>query len=189
MAKKLSQKEFRRAAICFECGGVASQDRLHQLLADEEERDVLKYWSDQFNIEPEEIITIEDLQTKEEVHFVAGNFNWDSNYEALFARINHSLCDAGTGLLLYWFGTGYYSMAKNDPKDPLLPLFSTIQDRFISNKFNSYQIAFDPYEEQLVPELSEVLETNFHIPTAFFAPYSTMYVEYSMENYPKHYFD
>lgn len=192
MAKKLTREQFKRAAICFECGHIPSKEKLKEIIANPETLDVLKYWTDQFGIAPEDAIVVEALESKEELHFVASHFNWDGNTESLSAIVDHPLCDAGTGLLLYWLGQGYYYLVKNlnsEYDQQLHGLFQKIVDKFLSNDFATYQIAFDPYAENLVPQLSEVLEEGYQFPPTFFAPYSTMQMECDTDKYPKEYWD
>ncbi|WP_227499210.1 DUF4274 domain-containing protein [Shewanella sp. MR-4] len=100
MAKLLTQEQFIRAYECAELGCITNHDRLAQLLADPD-YDALHEYSAYFGKAATQIVCISDLQSMEELHFVAGNLNWDDHDpDMVRAIIEHPLCDAGTALLL-----------------------------------------------------------------------------------------
>lgn len=78
MAKLLSQEQFIRAYECAEFGCFANQQQLAKLLADPD-YDFLHQDSTYFGKAATQITCISDLQSMEEVHFVAANLNWDDD--------------------------------------------------------------------------------------------------------------
>ncbi|MCO1333004.1 DUF4274 domain-containing protein [Microbulbifer sp. OS29] len=182
MAKKLTEKEVHRARICFECGCLPSRKFWSDMINDKgEQYDAVMYFAKQFPVSEDEIITIEELQSREEIHAVADNYHWDDNtLDSLYAFINHPLCDAGTALLLFWKGAGYRILSHNscpsDDKEEKL-FFSELILRFKAKGFNSYDIAFNPYSDHYIPPLDECLKKGYLIPGEFLCPYSTMYVD------------
>ena len=138
------------------------------------------YKAEQFPISENDVITVEELQTKEEIHAVADNYNWD-NYgvKSLYAFIEHPLCDAGTALLLFWKGSGFDTLGRNlnfsNEQEKIF--FQELVLRFKAKQFNSYKIAFDPYDEYYVPTLDDCLQKGYVIPGELFCHYSTMYID------------
>lgn len=185
MAKLLSQEQFIRAYECAEFGCFANQQQLAKLLADPD-YDFLHQDSTYFGKAATQITCISDLQSMEEVHFVAANLNWDDDDpDIVRAIIEHPLCDAGTALLLYWYGQGFYYSTPETLNTPFGQLFKTITDRFIERGCASYKIHFDPIKECFMPSLEDVLTRGFQIPGAIFAPYSTMEIE-TYEGHPRY---
>lgn len=185
MAKLLSQEQFIRAYECAEFGCFANQQQLAKLLADPD-YDFLHQDSTYFGKAATQITCISDLQSMEEVHFVAANLNWDDDDpDIVRAIIEYPLCDAGTALLLYWYGQGFYYSTPETLNTPFGQLFKTITDRFIERGYASYKIHFDPIKECFMPSLEDVLTRGFQIPGAIFAPYSTMEIE-TYEGHPRY---
>ncbi|UXK09313.1 DUF4274 domain-containing protein [Shewanella putrefaciens] len=185
MAKLLSQEQFIRAYECAEFGCFANQQQLAKLLADPD-YDFLHQDSTYFGKAATQITCISDLQSMEEVHFVAANLNWDDDDPNIVrAIIEHPLCDAGTALLLYWYGQGFYYSTPETLNTPFGQLFKTITDRFVTRGYASYKIHFDPIKECFMPSLEDVLTRGFQIPGAIFAPYSTMEIE-TYEGHPRY---
>ena len=185
MAKLLSQEQFIRAYECAEFGCFANQQQLAKLLADPD-YDFLHQDSTYFGKAATQITCISDLQSMEEVHFVAANLNWDDDDpDIVRAIIEHPLCDAGTALLLYWYGQGFYYSTPETLNTPFGQLFKTITDRFVTRGYASYKIHFDPIKECFMPSLEDVLTRGFQIPGAIFAPYSTMEIE-TYEGHPRY---
>lgn len=185
MAKLLSQEQFIRAYECAEFGCFANQQQLAKLLADPD-YDFLHQDSTYFGKAATQITCISDLQSMEEVHFVAANLNWDDDDPNIVrAIIEHPLCDAGTALLLYWYGQGFYYSTPETLNTPFGQLFKTITDRFVERGYASYKIHFDPIKECFMPSLEDVLTRGFQIPGAIFAPYSTMEIE-TYEGHPRY---
>ncbi|CAH0535481.1 hypothetical protein VST7929_03055 [Vibrio stylophorae] len=181
MAKKLNNAQKLRASICFECGCIPSQTAWQRMCeAKGEDYDDVRYMADQMNIDDDAVVTIECLQSKEELHVVADHYNWDDNaLPSLQAMIDHPLCDAGTALLLFWKGEGYRALSPNPgyASAEIITFFKTLYQRFCHQEFNSYSIAFDPYEEGYVPTLEESIAQAYFIPGVFFCPYSRMFVQ------------
>lgn len=185
MAKLLSQEQFIRAYECAEFGCFANQQQLAKLLTDPN-YDFLHQDSTYFGKAATQITCISDLQSMEEVHFVAANLNWDDDDpDIVRAIIEHPLCDAGTALLLYWYGQGFYYSTPETLNTPFGQLFKTITDRFVTRGYASYKIHFDPIKECFMPSLEDVLTRGFQIPGAIFAPYSTMEIE-TYEGHPRY---
>ncbi|MGI2166005.1 hypothetical protein ACRN9L_08490 [Shewanella oncorhynchi] len=82
MAKLLSQEQFIRAYECAELGCIANQQLLAKLLADPD-YDALHEYSAYFGKAATQITCISDLQSMEELHFVAANLNWDVRREVV----------------------------------------------------------------------------------------------------------
>ncbi|MGI2119791.1 DUF4274 domain-containing protein [Shewanella oncorhynchi] len=157
MAKLLSQEQFIRAYECAEFGCFANQQQLAKLLADPD-YDFLHQDSTYFGKAATQITCISDLQSMEELHFVAANLNWDNDDpDMVRAIIEHPLCDAGTALLLYWYGQGFYYSTPETLDTPFGQLFKTITDRFVARGYASYKIHFDPLKECFMPSLEDVL--------------------------------
>ncbi|MGX2954874.1 DUF4274 domain-containing protein [Shewanella sp. JL219SE-S6] len=66
----------------------------------------------------------------EELHYVAANLNWDNGLESPAAILNHPLCDAGTALLLYWYGQGFFHSNPADAEPEEKALFDRLITRF-----------------------------------------------------------
>lgn len=180
MAKKLTKEQQYRASICFECGCIPSKHAWAKMQQEKgDDYDAVMYMANQFPISEQEVITIEDLQTKEELHAVADNYNWDDSSDALYAFIDHPLCDAGTALLLFWKGAGYQELSEKSTyaTEQKIIFFKELIRRFDNKEFNSYQIAYDPYDECYVPSLDECINNGYFIPGTFFCPYSKMYID------------
>lgn len=185
MAKLLSQEQFIRAYECAEFGCFANQQQLAKLLANPD-YDFLHQDSTYFGKAGTQITCISDLQSMEELHFVAANLNWDNDDpDMVRAIIEHPLCDAGTALLLYWYGQGFYYSTPETLDTPFGQLFKTITDRFVERGYASYKIHFDPIKECFMPSLEDVLTRGCQIPGAIFAPYSTMEIE-TYEGHPRY---
>ncbi|MCU8008923.1 MAG: DUF4274 domain-containing protein [Shewanella sp.] len=185
MAKLLSQEQFIRAYECAEFGCFANQQQLAKLLANPD-YDFLHQDSTYFGKAATQITCISDLQSMEELHFVAANLNWDNDDpDMVRAIIEHPLCDAGTALLLYWYGQGFYYSTPETLDTPFGQLFKTITDRFVARGYASYKIHFDPIKECFMPSLEDVLTRGCQIPGAIFAPYSTMEIE-TYEGHPRY---
>ncbi|EHH2451434.1 DUF4274 domain-containing protein [Vibrio vulnificus] len=181
MAKRLTKEQKKRASICFECGFIPSKEAWSNIcLKQGEDYETVRYMADQFDISDDDMVTIECLQSKEELHVVADHYNWDDEgVESLYAILNHPHCDAGTGLLLFWKGSGYSALSPNPgfaTQDEIV-FFKEVYDRFVNKKFNTYDIAFDAYYEMYVPSLEEYLENSYVVPAEFLCPYSKMYVQ------------
>jgi len=185
LAKLLSQEQFIRAYECAEFGCFANQQQLAKLLANPD-YDFLHQDSTYFGKAATQITCISDLQSMEELHFVAANLNWDNDDpDMVRAIIEHPLCDAGTALLLYWYGQGFYYSTPETLDTPFGQLFKTITDRFVARGYASYKIHFDPIKECFMPSLEDVLTRGCQIPGAIFAPYSTMEIE-TYEGHPRY---
>ncbi|ACA86783.1 DUF4274 domain-containing protein [Shewanella woodyi] len=181
MAKKLTKEQGKRASICFECGCIPSKDVWREAVAEKgKDYDSVMYMAKQFPISECEVITIEELQSIEEIHAVADNYNWDNNcIKSLYAFIDHPLCDAGTALLLFWKGAGYEQLGHHPrfPNEQEKLFFQELVLRFKTKQFNSYKIAFDPYDECYVPTLDDCLQRGYLIPGELFCQYSTMHID------------
>lgn len=181
MAKKLTKEQKERASVCFECGSIASKDVWNKICAEQgDDYKAVRYMADQLNISDDDMVTIECLQSKEELHVVADHLNWDGEgVESLYAILDHPHCDAGTALLLFWKGSGYSALSPNPGLATLeeIEFFSELHRRFVSKAFNTYDIAFDAFAEEYVPSLEEYLGNKYVIPPEFLCPYSRMYVQ------------
>src|SRR5690349_11672254 len=74
----------------------AQQERLRYLLEDE--------WADEAD-EKHSMLTFREhigaVESPEELHLFAGNFNWDCGWEELVVVLEHPKCDYGTALMVY----------------------------------------------------------------------------------------
>jgi hypothetical protein len=91
------------------------------------------------------------VQTSEELHQFAANFNWDTGADVLEKVVKHPLCDKGTALMIYFLGKPewYYnhlrrgkSLIGDQPK--MLAFLQSIERMVSRGEFTSSNIAFDP---------------------------------------------
>lgn len=47
---------------------------------------------------------LKQLESTQEIHEFATNYNWDYGIEPLKLILQHPLCDRGTALKIYWLG-------------------------------------------------------------------------------------
>jgi hypothetical protein len=96
---------------------------------------------------------VSSLQTSEELHLLAWNYNWDNSdaVEVMRHIINHPLCDQGTALLIYWYAGPCYvyarpdETARSDTADhALYALVEEIERNYLAAKFRYQSIRFDP---------------------------------------------
>ncbi|WP_417761656.1 DUF4274 domain-containing protein [Shewanella sp.] len=182
MAKRLTREQFLRAFECSEAGAISSPEKLSAWLADAEMVDVLKSIAAEFDKSAEQLVCISQLQSMEELHYVAANLNWDDGITAAQAIINHPLCDAGTALLLYWRGQGYWYSKPNSPAAEK-QFFAELIARFSDNRFASYRIAYDAVGEMMLPSLKELQQNQLSFPGILLCQYSTMQVAVDEHDY------
>lgn len=172
MTRLLSREQYLRALECAELNGIPDRVTLLKWLEDPEMRETLTYWSDQFYKAPEDLVCVADLQSKEELHYVAAHLNWDDdNLLAQEAILAHRLCDGGTALLLYWYGQGWVYSNPERSDDPDAAFFERLIQRFAKDDFATCSIVFDPREEQFIPTREEMIKGNLNFPGILLAPY------------------
>ncbi|MBO2638671.1 DUF4274 domain-containing protein [Shewanella algae] len=174
MAKRLTQEQFFRAFECAESGAICDTEQLKAQLADPEIGAALAAIAGEFAKTADSLMTIAELQSMEELHYVAANLNWDNGLASPAAILNHPLCDAGTALLLYWYGQGFFHSNPADAEPEEKALFDRLITRFSQGDFVSYRIAFDAIKEDMLPPLKQMQERGWQFPGILLAPYSTM---------------
>ncbi|MFM2478617.1 DUF4274 domain-containing protein [Celerinatantimonas sp. MCCC 1A17872] len=186
--KKLTAEQCQRVTICAESGFITSQQHYQQIVsAADEHLDLVQQVLEYFKIDESQLITIDALQTKEEVFAAADHYQWGDDTEqclrVLQALINHPLCDAGTAILLFFKGCGYDSLSDS----PMMPnprykeFYSQLIERFKNKQFHSYSICFSPIEQGYMPNLDEYLAHGFYIPGEFLCPYATLRIDTELE--------
>lgn len=185
MAKRLTRDQFLRAFECSEAGAIANPEKIAEWLADADMADVLTSIAAEFAKAPEQLLCINQLQSMEELHYVAANLNWDDGITAAQAIINHPLCDAGTALLLYWRGQGYW-YSKPDSPTVEKQFFAELIERFSNNRFASYRIAYDAVGEMMLPSLKELQQNQLSFPGILLCQYSTMQVAVYQGDYDQY---
>ena len=97
--------------------------------------------------------TLALVEDASEIHNVALKYVWDAEGEQkLETLLNHSLCDKGTVLQMYWRGDpGFY--AKQDKIEDLhinnrntYAFLKKLEALYLADNFNSNEIKFDPME-------------------------------------------
>jgi len=90
------------------------------------------------------------LVTKEELHELAENINWDGGYFDLEQVIKHPVLDRGTALLLYWYGEPQYFTKYSKAEEveecnrETYIFIKKLEKMLMENKFKTNEIAFDP---------------------------------------------
>lgn len=91
-----------------------------------------------------------EITSKEELHHLAENTNWDGGYFALEQIISHPALDRGTALLLYWYGEPQYftKYAKADDVEECnrenYIFVKKVEEMLLDNIFKTNEITFDP---------------------------------------------
>ncbi|QVM93851.1 DUF4274 domain-containing protein [Pseudomonas entomophila] len=183
MPLRLTQEQFLRAFECAELNGIPDRATLLAQLKDPDMRETLSYWSAQLYKAPEDLICVADLQSKEELHYVASHLNWDDGLIAPRAILAHPLCDAGTALLLYWYGQGWWHSGADDAQKDDAIFYAQLVRRFTEGDFSSYSIAFDPFADQFVPDLATLRKRGLQLPGVLFATYRCQVVETCQDAY------
>ena len=91
------------------------------------------------------------LQTSEELHLLASQWNWDDGMtEMLLSRIvDDERCDKGTAALIYWNTDGLFAAYSGSDEVPewargIFSLCLRIEEKFVKGEFRSCVIGFDP---------------------------------------------
>ncbi len=97
-------------------------------------------------------LALSEVETSEELHQFAGNFNADGNIDVLRKVICHPLCDRGTALMVYCMGRPGFYYRKLEKKKQLRPgqqeafaLLQEIEKKYQAGEFNCSSIKFDPH--------------------------------------------
>lgn len=91
-----------------------------------------------------------EVETPEELHYYAMNFNWDDDLAYLRSVIHHPLCDQGTALMLFWLGQpdllyGWEAEGKiMSLHDDGLSFVKEIQAEYLRSGFPNRRIRVDP---------------------------------------------
>jgi Domain of unknown function (DUF4274) len=90
------------------------------------------------------------IESPEELHAYANEFNWDGGCKEMRDVIRHPLCDMGTALLIYWHaGAGYYLRYADrsevgEGEIEKLELMEEIEQRVQDQQFKTATQPFDP---------------------------------------------
>jgi hypothetical protein len=91
------------------------------------------------------------VESPEELHIFAGNFNWDCGWHELTVVLEDSRCDYGTALMVYWLGQPDYFYRKIELGEPLSSdeidtweRLKWLEERLLSGGYIRRQIAFEP---------------------------------------------
>ena len=119
-------------------------------------------WADQAcsDEQPEYWITFDRLlaqiESPEELHAFADQWNWDRGTPPMRRVLDHSLCDRGTALMIYWrIDPVFFLNPKHDTRkkveavlwpDAIIhwDILRQIERRLAANDFRSARIPFDP---------------------------------------------
>jgi hypothetical protein len=94
------------------------------------------------------------IESPEELHAYAREFNWDAGCKEMRDVIRHPLCDLGTALLIYWYaGPGYYLKYADrsevqDYENDSLALIEEIEQRVKDQQFKTATQPFDPRDHE-----------------------------------------
>ncbi len=118
---------------------------LYQLSDEQSTRVMNVFWED---------APLESLQTTEELHDFAWNYNWDDGLEAMRWVLNHPACDKGTALLIYWRSSpGYFCQYANrdaatDFERETYDFVIELEQKYLAGAFQQETIAFDPKDDK-----------------------------------------
>ena len=90
------------------------------------------------------------IESPEELHAYANEFNWDCGCNEMREVIRHPLCDMGTALLIYWHaGAGYYLQYADrsevrEGQLEQLELMEEIEQQVQDQHFKTATQPFDP---------------------------------------------
>lgn len=100
-------------------------------------------------------VALSKIESSEELHQFAGNFNSDGGVDVLRKVINHRLCDKGTALMIYFLlRPGYYyrQLEKNKTLMPdqqdAFNLLKEIEEKCQKDCFSASEINFDPHDSR-----------------------------------------
>lgn len=93
------------------------------------------------------------LQTSEELHDYAWNYNWDDGFDNLRWVINNPLCSKGTALLIYWYSQPGYFLKFDRSEISVYQLdhfdfIQELQQNLLNGDFKHNTIAFDPRNDE-----------------------------------------
>jgi hypothetical protein len=101
--------------------------------------------------------SVKKLQTSEELHQFALNWNWDDNAKPLKWVVQQPYCDEGTALLLYWRAAPEWYCQFADRSEVIdtesehsiivFDLISIIEKRYLTGTYTERNISFDPYND------------------------------------------
>jgi len=113
----------------------------------------------------------------EELHLFAQMWNWDCGVEEMLQLIMNPCCDAGTALLVFWYGgaESFYlhyrtlqdCRARGEERDTFRLLLQ-IERRFTKGQFATSRMAFDPKPHMHMEEWKS--EFARRIPEAMYEP-------------------
>lgn len=98
-------------------------------------------------------VEVKELQTSEELHAFADDWNWDSGVEPLLEIIRNPLCDKGTASLIYWRADviSFYEAASreevNEYEIEVYDLIKEVEAKFVSGFYTQQNIRFDPKDD------------------------------------------
>jgi len=92
----------------------------------------------------------EKLETSEELHEFASQFNWDCGFSELDAVLAHPMCDRGTALMIYWLAEPVYYVdfasieEVPDVNREGYRFVMRVRDLLTQDVFQENRIPFDP---------------------------------------------
>ncbi len=130
---------------------------------------------------------LSQIESPEELHAFANEFNWDCGCKEMSDVVRHPLCDLGTALLIYWHAGPSYFLQYADRSEvrdheiEQLTLIEEIEQRVNDQQYKTATQPFDPRKDQgtdrttLYDDLAKGLEirkkTPFHpIPSFMYQP-------------------
>jgi hypothetical protein len=94
------------------------------------------------------------VESPEELHAYASEFNWDCGCEEMRDVIRHPLCDLGTALLIYWHAAPSWFLQYADRSEvgeheiDTLTLIEEIEQRVRDQQYKTASQPFDPRNDR-----------------------------------------
>lgn len=119
---------------------------------------------------------ISALESAEELHVFAVNWNWDWGIKPLLEIIRSQLCDKGTALLIYWYCSPVAFYKRHQSQESVLDdyerriykLMKEVEQKYSQGFYTHQTIEFNPAKDWQEPYGGEELKQP--IPTIMFEP-------------------
>jgi|SaaInlStandDraft_1057018.scaffolds.fasta_scaffold63185_3 hypothetical protein len=126
-----------------------------------------------YECEDDEIFaeTLLCIETSSELHALAQQINWDGGFDELNAILDHSLCDRGTALMVYWLGEPtYFADFESDDDVPvenqsLKQFLNRLENQLMTEHFKFNTICYNPMADLNVVQRRKI-ENIASIPSA-----------------------